>query len=148
MINPVEYLNTTVWCKVGASPIQGVGVFAIRDIPKGTTITDLSLQNVIDGKRIPFLVIRLDMLPKILPEIKNLILDRILLQKDHEAIICISPNHDQILQTFMNHSEDANCDGSVTLRDIKAGEEVTESFFHIVPEMHQVTKDHMPFLFK
>ncbi len=149
MYNPVDYLNSSVWCKLGASSIQGVGVIAIRDIPKGTKITDLTLQDMIDGKRFPYLIIDIKReLPLIKKEIRDLILDRIILQSDHEAIICISPNHEQILQTYMNHSENPNWDGSVTTRDIKAGEEITENFLAIVPNMHQVSKDHMPFLFK
>ena len=31
-----EHLKNEVYCKLGVSKIHGVGVFALRDIPKGT----------------------------------------------------------------------------------------------------------------
>jgi len=35
-----NYLNSTVWATLRPSTIQGVGVFAIRDILKGTDLSD------------------------------------------------------------------------------------------------------------
>ena len=32
----LKHLQTEVYCRLGVSPIHGIGVFAIRDIPKGT----------------------------------------------------------------------------------------------------------------
>ena len=31
----IEHLNKEVYCKLGVSPVHGIGVFAVRDIPKG-----------------------------------------------------------------------------------------------------------------
>jgi SET domain-containing protein len=31
----LQHLNTEVFCRLGVSPIHGIGVFALRDIPKG-----------------------------------------------------------------------------------------------------------------
>ncbi len=31
----LEHLHSEVYCKLGVSPIHGIGVFAVRDIPKG-----------------------------------------------------------------------------------------------------------------
>lgn len=146
MTKVAQYLNNSVWCKVGASKIQGVGVIAIRDIPKGTKISDRSLQDMVDGQRTLLLIMKFEELHEIHPAILELILDRVIINNDHDRMLFISPNHDQILQSFMNHSEDPNCTGSIALRDIKAGEEVTESFNSLVKNIHPITKEHMPFL--
>ena len=31
----LQHLNSEVFCRLGVSPIHGIGVFAVRDIPKG-----------------------------------------------------------------------------------------------------------------
>ena len=31
----IDHLNKEVYCKLGVSPVHGIGVFAVRDIPKG-----------------------------------------------------------------------------------------------------------------
>ena len=31
----LEHLNKEVYCKLGVSPVHGIGVFAVRSIPKG-----------------------------------------------------------------------------------------------------------------
>ena len=34
----IKYLKNEIWFRTGPSSIHGVGLFAIRDIPKGTDI--------------------------------------------------------------------------------------------------------------
>lgn len=120
----VEYINETVFCRLGPSPIHGVGVFAIRDILKGTMFTDHNIHymnhHVYGVPESEF--------QKIFPEIRGLILDRMSYEADDVELVFNSPNSDQFLQAFMNHADDANTDGHYTLRDIKAGEELTENF--------------------
>lgn len=135
----VDYINNTVWCRLAPSQVHGVGVFAIRDIPKGTKLTDHTLwepnHRWFRLKREDF-----DML---LPEIKTLILDRLFYtEKEWESMPFISPNSDAILQSFMNHSRTPNSDGEYALVDIKKGEEVTEDFtiFNI---SHPYTQEHL-----
>ena len=41
-LDPIEYLNNSVWVRLGNTD-NGVGVFAIRDIPIGTKITDYDI---------------------------------------------------------------------------------------------------------
>jgi len=31
----LKHLQTEVYCRLGISPVHGIGVFAIKDIPKG-----------------------------------------------------------------------------------------------------------------
>lgn len=145
-----KYLNETVWCRVGASAIHGVGVIAIRDIKKGTKLTDYTVFDFIDRKEMPSFFMDEKEFMKIRPEIRSLILDRMFFHEDYNKIgfEFISPNHDQILQSFMNHSSDPNSDGEYALRDIKAGEEVTEDFDAVVEHrMHPINKKHLSFLY-
>lgn len=142
-----NYLNSTVWCRLGASPIHGVGVFAIRDIPKGQQITDYNHSNIADG--VPLLECDESEFVHILEEIRELILDRMLYDASVKSKLkFVSPNHDQCLQSFMNHSDDPNTDGLRALRDIKKGEEVTEDFHQLFDTPHALTKQHHHFLWK
>lgn len=142
-----DYLNATVWCRLGVSPIHGVGVFAIRDIPKGQQITDYNYSNIKDG--VPFYEMTLDEFSVVLPCIRELILDRMLYDASvGSSLKFVSPNHDQCLQSFMNHSDDPNTDGLTALRDIKKGEEVTEDFRQLFDTPHDLTKQHHNFLWK
>jgi SET domain-containing protein len=116
-IDPQE-LNDTVWATIAPSSIHGVGVFAIRDIPKGQKI------NAQGGTGE---WIRTD-LAKVEPEVRKLILQRWPLEVDGYPYL--SPNDDAILISFMNHSKEPNYDKQTdeALRDIKKGEEITEDY--------------------
>lgn len=136
----IEYLNQTVWCRLGPSLVHGIGVIAIRDIPKGTRLTDYTIRDYLQGKPPRHFQIEAWQFNFIKSEIKNLILDRMVHTKGN-PIIFISPNSDQILRGFMNHAEYPNSDGETALRDIAKGEEVTENYVSIVSgEIHEVSK--------
>src|SRR5690349_11488948 len=96
-----EYLNNTVWAKLGPSPIHGVGVFAIRDIPLGTKITDHGLS----APNFEIITLTEDEFEKVHPAIQNLLLDRMSFQSGQPLATC-SPNVDAFLQSFMNHSNE------------------------------------------
>ncbi len=134
-------LNDTVWCKLGVSPTHGVGVIAIRNIKKGTMISDYSYADLNKPKTI--FDLSEEEFMTILPEIRTLILDRMLFE---ERFIFISPNADQNLRSFMNHADDANSDGIYALRDIATGEEVTQDYRQFVKEAHVVSKKHYDFI--
>ena len=113
-----EYLNKTVWCTIGQSKIHGIGVLALRDIKKGTRI-------YCTGESREYITEDLD---KILPEIRKLIIQRYPIALDGHQFQ--SPNADANLISFMNHSDTPNYDNNndTALRDIKAGEEITEDY--------------------
>lgn len=121
-------LNDVVWCKLAPSPIHGVGVFAIRDIPAGTQLSGGYKMYAHKGKSF------------ILPEIMDLMLDHYCNLDEMWALP--NPNHDVELQCFMNHSEDANSDGHVALRDIKKGEEVTENYKKLATPLSKDAREH------
>ena len=115
-----DYLNQTVWAKLAPSKIHGVGVFAIRDIPKGQKIFARCDPNT--------QAIKLDSFDRLLPEIAELIDQRWFLARKGETFQ--SPNNDARLISFMNHSDTPNYDkyNDVVLVDIKKGIEITENY--------------------
>lgn len=123
----VDHLNNTVFCKLAPSPIHGIGVFAIRDIKKGQELTDYRFTSEKELFQLP-----VEEFDKILLPIRKLILDRIQFCDD-KTVSFFSPNTDQVLQSFMNHSIDANSDGRFALVDIKTGDEVTENYHLLAP---------------
>lgn len=142
-MDDIKYLNETVWATVKPSPIAGVGVFAIRDIKKGTAITDHSIHNIRD---VHCLSIPVEDFEKIDESIRFLILDRMCFKARTKTFKFYSPNAEICLQSFMNHSDDANSDGRYALRDIMRGEEVTEDFKKLESDLHPIVKAHYKFL--
>lgn len=128
----INKINSEVWATLAPSKIHGVGVFAIRDILKGTEI----------GKnwdeRIYYMLSDKEFMNLIEP-IRNMILDR--MQQDLEGTILFRhPNSMARLSDFMNHSEIPNSNGKIALTDIKKGEEITEHFINIAPrKLHSFT---------
>jgi SET domain-containing protein len=131
MLDIVEYINNTVFCKLGASPIHNVGVFAIRDIPKGTALTDYY------GGEFKSYSISEKEFESIRPEIIDLIKQQTIFEPNMYRFD--SPNSHQILEVFMNHSSEPNSDGKTATRDIKAGEEVIKDY-SVFADTHKYNK--------
>jgi len=115
-------LNSTVKCKLAPSEIDGVGVFAMRDIQKGDRC--YIAPNVIPKfYNIPF-----GSLSKLLPEVKELVLSR--WASVVNGSLFMSPNDDAKLLMFVNHSYSPNYDvvSDTALRDISKNEEITEDY--------------------
>jgi SET domain-containing protein len=141
----ISYINSTVWATLRKSPIHNIGVFAIRDIPKGTRITD---NDSYTGKYV-LNMLRPDELNEIQPEIRKLILDRTAYSSGDDKFPFYSPNCDAVLQAWMNHSETPNTTGIETLRDIKKDEELTEDYKSLLEgAIHPVSLKHFGFLDK
>ncbi len=141
----VNYLNKTVWARLAPSKIHGIGVFAIRAIPKGIKITDHSVHNIRDAR--PF-KIKMDDFDKIHLSIRELILDHWTFRQDQDVFVIFSPNAEVCLQSFMNHSDDPNTDGEHSIRDIAEGEEITEDYsvLHRKEGFHALTRSHYHFV--
>src|SRR3990167_10055196 len=118
----IATLNSIVKLKLAPSKIQGIGVFAIMDIKKGEPAFCLPSMTP-RWFSVPY-----GSLSKLLPEIKELILERwpSIINGSH----FLSPNDMTWMITYMNHSEDPNYDNhnDIALRDIKCGEELTEDY--------------------
>ena len=121
----IAELNSTVRCKLAASPVDGVGVFAIRNIKQGERC--YCAPNMIPK----FYDIPFGSLSKLFPEIKELVLQR-WASVVNGSIFC-SPNDDAHLLMFINHSanrENVNYDvvSDMALKDIRKGDELFEDY--------------------
>ncbi len=111
-------LNDEVWCTLAPSPIHGIGVFAVRDIPKGQRLYCQSSRATL----------RFEPIDDFLPEIQELIKAR---WPDYKTSGYLSPNDDARLISFMNNGgRDSNYDPKTdtALKDIHTGEEVLEDY--------------------
>lgn len=117
----IQELKAQVKCRLAPSPIHGVGVFAIRDIEKGET-----LHCALEEPK--WYTVTYANLRKLPAEIRQLVLDRWSHVVNGEPFL--SPNHDAIMVTFMNHSTEPNYEpltDSAT-RDIPKGTEILEDY--------------------
>lgn len=136
----IKMVNNDVWTTLAPSKIDGIGVFAIKDIPRGTPL--FSGEDMWDN----YFWLDDDEFLQILEPVRNLILDRTLQLKGY-PICCRHPNSHAKMQCFMNHSNKPNSNGYSALTDIKCGEEITENFFDVAGDpMHKFTLDRMKFL--
>ena len=120
-LDQVTRLNSRVKTKIAPSKIAGVGVFALRDIAKGESLYADALPEVYS--------VSYTNLNKLFPAIRELILERNPMIVNGESF----PYPSERIQAFVNHSESANYDafGDVMLRDVSAGEEITENYKRI-----------------
>ena len=121
------WLNTIVKLKLAPSPIHGIGVFATADIGKGDKVfADVFPQ---------LYSITFSSFGKLFPQVRDQLLERWPTVTKGSAFWY----PDTFLQGYMNHSDDPNYDAvtDTALRDIKAGEEVTEDYRKI-PGYQQV----------
>jgi len=117
----ITRLNERVRTRIAPSKIAGVGVFAIRDIAKGQKLYADALPEV-------YSVSYTDM-SKLFRPVRELLLERNPLIASGEPF----PYPTERVQAFLNHSYDPNYDawGDVLLRDVEAGEEITEDYRRI-----------------
>ena len=122
----LKKLNNT-YCRFKPSGIQGVGVFAIRDIPDGVN----PFQGIHVQKWIEFNMYELQELDK---EILQMIDDFCVVEKDGSVLIPENGLNGMDISFFLNHSSEPNLktvdEGFtfVTLRNISKGEELTVGY--------------------
>lgn len=114
----IAILNSLIKIRLSPSSIHGIGVFAMRDIPKGTKLYATMFPQ---GYKIPY-----SSLKKLFPEVRSLLLDRWPLLTQSSPFMW----PDTLLQGYMNHSDTSNYDLETDLssRDIKKDEEITEDY--------------------
>lgn len=122
MSDITDKLNTLVRLHLAPSKIHGVGVFALQDIPKDTKLYATMFPQ-------GFTVESSD-LGTLKPEVRECIIAHWPRTVDGEAFAY----PDTFFQGYMNHSDTPNYDAltDISLRDIKAGEEITEDY-RLVP---------------
>jgi len=130
----MNHFTQTVWCTLKPSPIHGIGVYAIRDIPQGVkVIWQYDTIGTCTLTEEEFLL-----LPK---EIQTEILHRTIFI-DGEPLTFLDPNCVTDYRSYMNHSDAPNTDGISTTREVKAGEELTENY-HTMGDWHTLTRKHI-----
>lgn len=122
----MNYPHENVYIRLGVSTVQGVGVFAIRDIPKGTNLNQGD--DCGDLKEIPVSEIECLNLPM---EILDLYKDFLVMEDGHyyapKTFNIITPSW------YFNHSDTPNVgtdegEDFYALRDIKKGEELFANY--------------------
>ncbi len=135
----MDTLLATVFCTLKPSPIHGIGVFALRDIPAGTKViweyADVGIATLYE-----------DEFAQLPTAIANEILNKTIFVEG-ELLSFIDPNSVSNYRSYMNHSDTPNTDGITATRDIKEGEEITEDY-RAMGTPHRLTRAHMPFLWK
>jgi SET domain-containing protein len=117
----LKHLQTEVYCRLGVSPIHGIGVFAIRDIPKGVR----PLTSLLKIKEFSFSKKEIKKLPtSVQKEIRMFCY----YDKDEHLIPSIGLNS-MNMAFYMNHSKTPNTqylgnNKIVALRKIKTDEEL------------------------
>jgi SET domain-containing protein len=121
--------HENVYTRFGISKIHGVGVFAIIDIPINTSIfsNDKSEMVWFNEEELE--------LQKLSEEFKNLYKDFCVILKKGDSKVYGCPDNftNLTISWYLNHSKTPNvyCDQEynfLTLRDIKAGEELTVDY--------------------
>lgn len=129
----LKHLQQEVYCRLGISPLHGIGVFALRAIPKGVN----PLKSWLKNKEIKFSHDEIKTLPKtVQKQIK------LFCYYDKKAFeIPVMGMNTMDMAIFLNHSKKPNIkmkkDGTfISLRAIKMGEEVTMDYDHSFGETH------------
>lgn len=114
----IKLLNEIVKIKIAPSPINGVGVFAMRDMKKGEVLNADAIPHAFD---LPFSKFK-----QLRGDVKELLLS-------HWPQV-INGSHFLYpvtkMTAFMNHSDNHNYDGKTDklIKDVKAGDEITENY--------------------
>lgn len=140
----VRYLNASIWAELRPSPVHGIGVFAIRDIPKGMLIT----RHTVHHQQFQICHLTLPEFDALHPAVRQLILNRTAFPAGCTDFRFPCPNCEQILQSFVNHGRPPNFYEGLTLRAVAAGEELLEDYIHLNTgqSMHPISQQHWGFL--
>lgn len=115
-------LNTIVITRIAPSPIQGVGVFAIRDLQAGQKLYLDAVPRVYKISK--------GNLGKLFPNVRQILCERF----PRVFVDSVVAYPDACYQAYVNHSEDYNydCITDKLIQDVKEGEEILENYRHIV----------------
>jgi len=124
--NKKKLPHNNVYTRLCRSPIHGIGVFAIRDIPKGTNLFADDESQMVEYDQ--------EILKDLSPEIKQLYDDFCIFKSEDKKMLCpLNFNH-LTVGWYLNYSETPNTsfsndnDNFYALGDIKKGEELTVDY--------------------
>jgi len=129
----LKHLTTEVYCRIGVSPLHGVGVFALRAIPRGLD----PLPSWLDNAGVQFTQQELKLLPR---GVKKQIKTFCYYDEDGFVIPSIGMNSFD-MSIYLNHSKTPNVKMKksgkfVTLRAIRTGEELLMDYDHSFGDTH------------
>jgi len=129
----LRHLTTEVYCRIGVSPLHGVGVFALRAIPRGLD----PLTSWLDNEGVQFTHQELKLLPRgVKKQIKTFC------YYDEGGFIIPSIGMNSFdMSIYLNHSKTPNLKMKqsgkfVTLRAVRSGEELTMDYDHSFGDTH------------
>lgn len=125
----IKELNEIVRVRLAPSSIHGIGVFALRNIPKGERCFCIPTKAGLDqAGALKFYTLSYEQLDKLYKEVKELILDQwaTVVNDSH----FLNPNYTTWPILYMNHSYFPNFNQYTdkATRDIAAGEEIVEDY--------------------
>jgi SET domain-containing protein len=130
--NLLHNLKNETFCRIGLSKIHGVGVVAIKDIPKGTN--PYKVAGNVSKTYKPVKITKTEY-SKLDPGVRKIIGDFIYQEKDGSFLVPKFGMNSMDISFYMNHSKDNNIDliedkhddflVHVANRNIKKGEELT-----------------------
>lgn len=117
----IKLLNDIVKVKIAPSPIDGVGVFALRDLKKGEQMELDAIPHQFD---VPF-----SMFNELRKDVREILLGFFPLIVGGSHFLYPVTR----MTAFLNHSDNPNYDAKTDkiLRNVKAGEELTEDYRQI-----------------
>jgi hypothetical protein len=129
----LKHLDQSVYCRLGISPVHGIGVFAIRAIPKGVH----PLQTMSQPKEVKFTRKEIAELPKSVRQQINIFCYH---HKDEVRVSAMGLNT-MDMAFYLNHSKSPNLRMKKSgefeaLRRIKTGEELMMDYDHSFGEKH------------
>jgi SET domain-containing protein len=127
----IKHLENDIYCRIGVSKISGVGVIAIRDIPKGTDPF-----KTLSKEKEEIIELSKDDIKKVDTNVKKIIGDFFGNLNTYD-VLASGPNNINV-SFYMNHSDKPNIDiiektnskymGFITNKNIKKGDELTINY--------------------
>ena len=132
----IKNLNQNVYYQVKPSKINGIGLFAIKDIPIGTIIIN-NLQ------KIQGIYIDKEEATKLNPELLSICQNYFSSTEPNKIFIPSDPNFIStfyLSKYFINHSKKPNCNNHegniITIQNIKKGDEITLDYHYNYPQLY------------
>ena len=127
----LENLTNDIYCKIGVSKVHGVGVIAIKNIPKNTNPFKIS-----DNKCVTYDCIKITQTELQTVPMTSRILVKAFIAKEPDGSFCVPASglNNLNISFYLNHSDNNNVDVNyhtkcdfldfITNRNIKRGEEL------------------------
>ena len=129
----LQHLQSEVYCRLGISTVHGIGVFAIREIPKGVKplVSLLTIEEFSFSK---------EEVKQFLPSVRQEV-EAFCYYDSKEYLIPSIGLNSMNLAFYMNHSKTPNVEylengDLIALRDIPVGEELFFDYDEAFDEVH------------